>query len=155
MERDIRTLSRLEQRSWERVGRVFVPGNASMPRYDYAEVSTQIPLILAASSQEDEELIRWVVLWMGFLPLLVISALLKLIHKWAYGAGASGTLPRLLLIGIKGVIYTSYYAGVDTSQQIHSGMGFALNCQPVPELLSQQIHSGMGFALNCQPVPEL
>lgn len=138
MDREVRALSQLERRSWERVGRVLVPGNATLPRYDYAGVSAQIPTILAASSQEDEVLIRLVVLWFGFLPLLLIGGLLKLLNAWAYGTKWAGTLPRLLLIGIKGVIYTSYYAGVDTNNQVHSGMEFALNCEPIPELLSQQ-----------------
>jgi len=138
MDRENRALSRLEKRSWERVGQVLVPGNATLPRYDYAGASANIPAVLAASNQEDEELIRLVVLCLGCLPLPLIRALLTLISKWAYGTGAFGTLPRLLLIGIKGVIYTTYYAGVDTTKQVHDGMGFALRCEPSPKHINQQ-----------------
>lgn len=139
MTREIRALSPLEKRSWERVGQVFVPGNATMPRYDYAGVTQKIPVILAASSEADETLIRTLVFWLGLLPLFAIQGFLKLINAWAYGTGRLGALPRLLMIGVKGVIYTSYYAGLDEASQVHSGMGFSLHCEPIPELLSQQL----------------
>src|SRR5690625_1022879 len=119
MDRENRALSRLEKRSWERVGQVLVPGNATLPRYDYAGASAKIPAVLAASNQEDEELIRFVVLCLGCLPLPLIRALLTLISKWAYGTGAFGTLPRLLLIGTKGVLYTTYYAPGVSNKRLH------------------------------------
>src|SRR5690625_7662911 len=72
------------------------------------------------------------------LQLQILSSQLTPISKFAYGKGAIGTLPRLLLIGIKGVIYTTYYAGVDTTKQVHDGMGFALRCEPSPKHINQQ-----------------
>lgn len=139
MNRKTRALSPLEERSWQRIGRVLVPGNSALPRYDYSNVVKHVPSILAASHQADEETLRVVAMLLGMLPLVLIKALLTLLNHWAYGIGWAGNLPRQLMIGIKGVIYTSYYSGLDATNQVHQGMAFELKCEPVAELLQQQI----------------
>jgi len=135
MSREPRALSRMEQRSWQRVGKVLVPGNDHLPPYDYTNAVQWVPEILAASGQEDEESIRWVVVLMGLLPLFAIAWMLKLVSVVAYKTGPVGALPRLLMIGIKGVIYTSYYSGVDRAgdgtSQVYSGMHVDLQCKPL------------------------
>lgn len=128
--REPRALSTWENRSWKRVGRVLAPGNHTLPPYDYINAQVHVPAILAASSEEDEQSLRWVVLLLGFLPLGMIRGSLKLLQHWAY-QWPLGALPRLLLVGLKGVVYTSYYAGVDENNQVHKGMAFALACEPV------------------------
>lgn len=134
MNREQRALSRLEQYSWRRLGKVLVPGNAILPPYDYTNAVAWVPEILAASSQEDEESIRLVAIVLGVLPLVAIRLLLRLLSAWAYGTEALGALPRLLLIGLKGVVYTSYYAGLDRDDsgqsQVFAGMQVYLQCLP-------------------------
>lgn len=132
-------LSRLEERSWQRVGRVLIPGNAALPRYDYCGVVKQVPSILAASAEADEESLRVVVLLLGVLPLVLIKALLTCFNHWAYRTQRAGSLLRQLMIGIKGVIYTSYYSGLDAAEQVHQGIEFETKCEPIPELLHQQL----------------
>lgn len=135
MNREPRALSRFEQRSWQRIGNVLAPGNEQLPQYGYTNATDWIPEILAASSQEDEESVRWVVLIIGVLPLLLIRWLMQGLSFLAYNTGALGALPRLLLIGVKGVIYSSYYAGldgVDGESQVYAGMQYDAHCEPVP-----------------------
>lgn len=137
MSREQRALSRLEQYSWRRLGRVLAPGTAELPPYDYINAVVWVPEILAASSQEDEESIRIVAVVLGVLPLFLIRLLLRMLSAWAYKTGAIGALPRLLMIGLKGVVYTSYYAGLDRDDsgqsQVFSGMQVHLQCLPMKQ----------------------
>lgn len=145
MSREPRALSRLEAHCWRRIGNVFAPGNDELPPYAYTEAVAWVAEILAASSQKDEESLRVVALALGVLPNVLLRFSLRILALWAYKTGAIGALPRLLMIGLKGVVFTSYYAGLDRDESgqshVFARMQVTLQCKPLAQIKTNRTFS--------------
>ncbi len=120
-----------QQRAWCHIGDVLVPGHANLPRYSDTRAVELIPRLLAAGHPDDASAITLVVQGLRFVPKPLLAALLHLVAAAGRLRGAPGGPFRLLELGLRGVILSSYYAGLDGDNgesRIHGHIGYHISC---------------------------
>lgn len=120
-----------QRRAWCHVGDVLVPGHAGLPKYSDTRAVELIPRLLAAGHPDDATAITLVVRVLRFLPPILLKVLLHLVGACGRVRGAAGGPFRLLELGLRGVILSSYYAGLDRDQGaslVHGQIGYRISC---------------------------
>jgi hypothetical protein len=120
-----------QQRAWCHVGDVLVPGHAPLPKYSETRAVELIPRLLAAGHPDDASAISLVVQCLRVVPKPLLAMLLHLVAAASRLRGAPGGPFRLLELGLRGVVLSSYYAGLDVADgesRIHGHLGYHISC---------------------------
>jgi len=102
----------------------MIPGDADMARFSASGCAEQADRMLAHMNASDREPLRRLLGVLRLLPRPVIWVLLTLMDRHArFPEPLAGAL-RVLNIGLKGVVMTLYYSGLDARGEIFAGIGW-------------------------------
>ena len=129
------TLSAAQLAGLRKVGDIMIPGDADMPRFSASGCAEQADRMIAYMNTGDREGITLLLGVFRFLPSIVIRGLLALMDRHASFPEPLAGVLRLLNIGVKGVVMTLYYSGLDARGEILGGIGWEAHVSgaPLPE----------------------
>ena len=118
------------------IGDMFVPAAHSFPSFSESGCLFHIDTALAPTPADDLKQLKLVLTLMSFLPQKVLHWLLQKLDvgecmpAWADFIGAQ---LRLLLFGLRGIIFSLYYSGQGNPYQpnrVFEVMDYHVSCQP-------------------------
>lgn len=121
-----------QRRAWNRIGDVLIPGDEGLPSFSDSGVARHLETALESSPPEDREALLKLVAVLAWLPRPLLALLVAVNTPLRRLPGMAGAPFRLLDMGLRGVVFTVYYAGVDEHGRIHDGIGCQIHCEPVP-----------------------
>lgn len=93
-----------------KVGRVIVPGGDGMPTFAAVDPASRAPAVLAELPDTDERDLRLLFTVLGWLPALLVRAIVALLWRARPMPGPVGNLARLAYLALKGVAMSLYYS---------------------------------------------
>jgi hypothetical protein len=94
----------------ERAGRVLVPGGDGLPSFRETGCSGEADRMLAYLPEADRRSFASLMGLFRFLPIFVITLLLRLADRHRFFPGPLGAALRMIRFGVFGTVYTLYYA---------------------------------------------
>ena len=107
------TLTRSQLAGLCKVGDVMIPGDADLPSFSAAGCAEHADRMIAHMNDADRQ---GVILLLGvfrFLPRIALRLLLRLTERHRAFPEPIAAVLRLLNVGVKGVVMTLYYSGLD------------------------------------------
>ena len=108
-----------EAKGLMKAGDRLIPGGKGFPSFSESGVIRDADRMLAYMAEEDRSGLLLLLGCFYFLPILVISLLLKLTEWNRFFPEPLGGMLRLVGFGVKGTIYTLYYSDPNIHSQIH------------------------------------
>ena len=111
-----------------KTGSIIVPGDDIFPSFSKTSFHKQIDRMLDYMEEEDRDGVCLLMSIFYYTPSFLISALLKLTDHNQKFPNLIGAPLRLILIGVKGMIFTLYYSNLEDpneyGQKIHDLIGW-------------------------------
>ena len=120
----VRTLSPAQLAALNKVGDLMVPGDGTLPSFSAAGCAAHADRMLAHMNAGDRDGVRLLLSVFRVLPRPLIRALLRLADRHAALPGPPGAALRMLNLGVKGVVMSLYYSGLDGEGAILRGIGW-------------------------------
>lgn len=120
-----------QRRAWNRIGDVLIPGGDGLPSFSDSGVVHHVATALESSPPDDRETLLTLVAVLAWLPRPLLALLLAANTPLRRLPGMVGAPFRLLDMGLRGVVFTVYYAGVDDQERIHEGIDYRIHCEAV------------------------
>jgi len=148
------TLSAAQLAGLRKVGDIMIPGDADMPRFSASGCAEQADRMIAFMNAGDREGITLLLGVFRFLPTFVIRGVLALIDRHAsFPEPIAGGL-RLLNIGVKGVVMTLYYSGLDARGEILAGIKWDAQVSGAPLAADAPLPPQASTAIKPKPAHE-
>jgi hypothetical protein len=125
------SLTERQRRAWNRIGDVLIPGGEGLPSFSASGVVDHVATALESSPPEDREALLKLVTLLAWLPRPLLALLMAANTPLRRVPGRVGAPFRLLDMGLRGVVFTVYYAGVDEGGRIHDGIDCHIHCEPL------------------------
>lgn len=126
--------STADRRAWCKLGDVLLPGHGPLPCFSASGAVERIPRLLAASHPEDAAALRTVARALAVLPAPLITLVLRAVLLAARLRGPVGGPFRLLELGLRGILLSSYFAGLDRGEDgvsaVYAAIGYRIHCEP-------------------------
>ena len=126
------TLSPAQLASLIRVGDLMIPGDADLPSFSASGCAQQADRMLAHMYDADREGILLLLNLFRFLPRVAVRGLLRLCDHEASFPDPIGAGLRMIGIGVKGVVMTLYYSGLDERVLPAIGWDARVEGEPIP-----------------------
>lgn len=120
-----------QRQAWNRIGDVLIPGGEGLPSFSDSGVVQHVDTALESSSSDDREALLTLVSVLAWLPRPLLALLVAVNTPLRRLPGMPGAPFRLLDMGLRGVVFTVYYSGVDEQGRIHDGIDCHIHCEPV------------------------
>jgi acyl-CoA reductase-like NAD-dependent aldehyde dehydrogenase len=121
--------SNLSLRGIKKVGDVIIPGEVGFPRFSDTQFTEEFGRISHFMNSDDREGFKLLTAILGLTPSLLIRGLFWFLSFHIYFPKIIGALMRQVNVGLKGVVLTMYYSGLDDQQgngkRILQGLGYA------------------------------
>jgi aldehyde dehydrogenase (NAD+) len=125
-------LSPAQLASLERVGDLMIPGDADLPSFSASGCARQADRMLAHMYDTDREGVLLLLGLFRFLPRVAVRGLLRLCDRHASFPDPIGAALRMVGIGVKGVVMTLYYSGLDERVLPAIGWDARVEGDPLP-----------------------
>jgi aldehyde dehydrogenase (NAD+) len=143
-----------------KIGDVVIPGDADLPSFSASGCAQQADRLIAHMSDGDRDGIKLLLGLFRFLPRAALRAILRL-TQWdrAFPEAIAAGL-RMVNIGVKGVVMTLYYSGLDERGAILRGIKWDAKVVERPEVdddagaSAAPITPKSGVAAPAPPTPE-
>ena len=119
-----------------RIGNILVPAGNGFPAFSESGCLYNIDVMLAPTPKADLQSLKIVLSLLSFLPDSALHWLLKKLQSADAMPAWSDILAsqlRLLLFGLKGIVFTLYYSGQGDpyhSNTIYEVIGYQVSCSP-------------------------
>ncbi len=107
-----------------KVGDVMIPGDGEFPSFSASRCAEHVDRMLAYMSERDRSGVRAMFGLFRFLPGFALRAIVRAAGHHHAAPAPVGALLRRMHIGIKGVVMTLYYSGIDEGGVIHQRIGW-------------------------------
>ena len=101
------------------VGDILIPGDGEMPSFSACGCAAQADRMLAHMTDADRDGVKALLGIFRFLPRFAVRAIFWLTEKHHAFPEPIAAVLRLVNLGVKGVVMTLYYSGVDEGEAIH------------------------------------
>lgn len=105
------SLTARQQRGLEKIGDIYVPGDADFPRFSQIGCVTHAADILRELPDHDQRALRWFLSTCHFAPRWGLALLVRLAEASPRIPIPPGGTLRLLRIGLRSIVFTLYYSG--------------------------------------------
>ncbi len=126
-------LTERQRRAWNKIGDVLIPGGRGLPSFSDSGVVQHLETALESSPPDDREALLTLVSVLAWLPRPLLALLVAVNTPLRRLPGMAGAPFRLLDMGLRGVVFTVYYAGVDEQGRVHAGIDCHIHCEPVED----------------------
>jgi acyl-CoA reductase-like NAD-dependent aldehyde dehydrogenase len=123
--------SKLSLKGLKKAGDIVLPGGEGFPKFSDTEFINQFGRISNYMSMDDKEGLKLLTAIMAFLPSFVIRTILKVATFHTFVPRPIGTVLSQINIGIRGILFTMYYSGLEDSNQYGVGILKQLNYESV------------------------
>lgn len=117
-------LSAVQQRGLRRLGDVIIPGDDLLPSFSASGVGNEVDRMLEWMYDSDRSAIQTVLATCAVLPAPAIRALVLLTEKAESAPEPAAAALRMAGVGIKGLIVSLYYSGLDRGGRIRPAIGW-------------------------------
>lgn len=100
-----------------KLGDVVIPGDKHLPKFSETEFILDIDRMLDYMEEEDLEGLKILMSLFHYAPKQLISFILKLSEYHSSFPSFIATLLRMLKLGLKGIIFTLYYSGLEDQEK--------------------------------------
>lgn len=107
-----------------RAGDILLPGDRQFPSFSEANLLANLPRIMDEMYADDREGFKALTMALGLLPSPLARLILWIAAHDRFFPGVLGALLRQIHVGVRGVIFTLYYSGID-QHGILPGLGYA------------------------------
>ena len=107
------SLTPSQRRTLDRLGDLMIPGDGELPSFSASGCADQADRMLAHMYDADREGVMLLLGVFRFLPAFAIRAILRLADHQAAFPDPIGAGLRMIGVGVKGVVMTLYYSGLD------------------------------------------
>ncbi|GIW41458.1 MAG: hypothetical protein KatS3mg076_2035 [Candidatus Binatia bacterium] len=107
-----------------RVGDVLAPGDGDFPPFSETGAAEQADRFLAALPESDRKGLVFLLGILRFCPRPVLRAFFWALEELQSARGPLGRAVRLLVLGLKGLVWTLYYSDVGRGRSVHAVMGW-------------------------------
>ena len=115
----------------DKLGDLMAPGDIDFPSFSKLKVSEHIDMVLDTVTPEDLEDLKLLFTVLSFLPSFAIGLFVSTIELLAKIPGSIGALPRMIMLGLKGIVMSLYYSGLKgedvQSKNAHEVIGFGVS----------------------------
>ncbi len=124
-----------------RIGELMVPGIGALPSFKESGCMFNIDSVMAPAPTEDTQALKLVLTLLSYLPFPVVRGILNALNRLDSVCSKNqqprwlATLTcqlRLLLFGLRGIIFTLYYSGQGSPYQssgVYQAMGYKVQCE--------------------------
>jgi aldehyde dehydrogenase (NAD+) len=112
------TLTRAQLAGLLKVGDVVVPGDGELPSFSASGCAQHADRMIAHMSPSDRDGLTLLLGVFRFVPGIALRGLLRLTDRHARFPEPIATVLRMVGIGVKGVVMTLYYSGIDEQRTI-------------------------------------
>jgi aldehyde dehydrogenase (NAD+) len=106
-------LTPAQLKTLNRIGDLMIPGDAELPSFSASRCAEHADRMIAHMYDADRDGIRMLLGVFRFLPSLAVRGILRLCDHEARFPDPIGSVLRMVGIGVKGVVMTLYYSGLD------------------------------------------
>ena len=129
--------NKIQLASLQRIGDLYAPGNGCLPRFSDTGCIEHVDDVLESVESDDVRLLGVLLFVLRFVPLFMISWLVVAMNNHHRYPELIAGLLRLISLGLKGVIMSLYYSGLQGAGQssnsrvqgVHDAMGYSLHCE--------------------------
>lgn len=118
------TLTRGQLAGLLKLGDVMVPGDGALPSFSASGCAAHADRLIAHMTPGDRSGVTFLLGALRFLPRFALRGLLRLTDRHASFPEPIGAGLRMLGIGVKGVVMTLYYSGLDDDGAIFRGLNW-------------------------------
>jgi acyl-CoA reductase-like NAD-dependent aldehyde dehydrogenase len=111
-------MEKLARKGLLKAADVILPGGAELPRFSQTEFLNHFPRIRDYMYQDDRQGFLLLMNLFGLMPRFKVRFLLWLASCHRFFPGPLGTVMRQINVGVRGVVFTLYYSGLDGPQGI-------------------------------------
>ena len=123
-------LSATQLKTLNRIGDLMIPGDGDLPSFSASRCADQADRMLAHMYDADREGIVMLLGIFRFMPNVAVRGILRLCDLEARFPDPIGAGLRMVGIGVKGVVMTLYYSGLD--QRVLPGIGWDARVEGAP-----------------------
>jgi acyl-CoA reductase-like NAD-dependent aldehyde dehydrogenase len=116
------TLTRSQLAGLLKIGDVLVPGDAELPSFSASGCAQHADRMIAHMTDADRGGITFLLGLFRFLPRVLLRGLIRLTDRHTAFPDAIAAALRMINLGVKGVVMTLYYSGLDESGTILRGI---------------------------------
>ena len=127
------TLTPAQRTGLLRLGDVIIPGDDELPSFSQSGVADHVDQMLDWMYEADRSALLLLLTTVSKMPRLAVKALvLSTEHGDSAPEPLAGGL-RMASLGIKGVILSLYYSGVDAGGRVREVIGYDVGCPTNPD----------------------
>ena len=127
-----RHLNRRQLKTMERLGNILLPGYNNLPSFSETGCLFHIDTVLE-TSPDDTHTLKTVLSVLSYLPDSALRWVLLRLETAGQLSGWPGAQLRLLLLGIKGIVFSLYYSGhgsPNSTCNVQQIIGYRVHCRP-------------------------
>ncbi|MCP5163103.1 MAG: hypothetical protein H6999_05410 [Hahellaceae bacterium] len=125
-------LSRRALAGLQRLGDMMIPGGYGLPSFSQTGCIAHVDIVLEASHPADVRDLSWLLVVISLASAVVLRTLLNWLDKSESVPAPLASVLRLLNVGLKGVVYSLYYADLQgdfvQAPSVHEALGYQVNC---------------------------
>jgi aldehyde dehydrogenase (NAD+) len=107
-----------------KLGDVMIPGDGDLPSFSASGCARHVDRMLPFMNESDRRGVVALLSALRFLPRPAVRAVVWLADRHRSVPEPLAAVLRLLNIGVKGVVMTLYYSGIDDAGAVHAGLGW-------------------------------
>lgn len=96
-----------------KAGDLLIPGDDQFPKFSKANVIQHLPRIMDEMYEDDREGFKALTMVLGILPVFLVRLIMYCAAQDNKFPGPLGAIMRQIHVGVRGVLFTLYYSGVD------------------------------------------
>lgn len=99
-----------------KAGDILIPGEGEFPSFSKANLLQHLPRIMNDMYEDDREGFKALTIVLGILPVFMVRFIMYLASQDNKFPGPLGAVMRQIHIGVRGVLFTLYYSGIDQDE---------------------------------------
>lgn len=133
-----RLLTRRQVKAVIEIGDILLPGNQQLPPFSKVFLSHQVDPMLEHLYSHDRQGLLALLSVLSFFPRPLLHLFIELADK-GQSLFFIAPLFRMLTLGLRGLIYTPYYANLNSKYNIHQTIGWEVNMETVTQENSNEV----------------
>lgn len=140
---EVAPLTTAQRRGLRKLGDIVIPGDheAGLPSFTDSGVAEEVHRMLAWMYESDRSAILMMLDAFARMPRPAIRGIVEATERGDRVPGPLGSALRMASFGVKGLIVSLYYSGVDRGGVVHAAIGYDATITPHPEEADRSLAS--------------
>ncbi len=136
-------LTAAQRRGLHKLGDIVIPGDpeAGLPSFTDSGVAEHVHRMLAWMYESDRSAVLLMLDAFARMPVPAVRGVVEATERGDRVPGPLGAALRMASFGVKGLIVSLYYSGVDRGGVVHDAIGYNASITPHPEEADRSLAS--------------